>query len=73
MVLSSVLYNPSALAGKLLTLFWSIFAMNLVFFYNSNLRANIIASEREKYLDTHEDIVAFDKPVYIPWSVKRLR
>ena len=41
-------------------------------FYQSNLRADMIAVKRERPIDFHIDVVARNKPVYIPENYRPL-
>ncbi len=54
-------------AGKFGVFLWSVFALLMTMFYNSNLRAFMIMVEYEKSLDTLDDVIANGKT---PWMYK---
>ncbi|XP_059084403.1 uncharacterized protein LOC131881534 [Tigriopus californicus] len=56
---------PTWSAGKLATLFWSVFALLVVNFYTSNLRTNLIAPNLEPEINSHEDVIRYDKTVHV--------
>ncbi|XP_059085838.1 uncharacterized protein LOC131882641 isoform X2 [Tigriopus californicus] len=56
---------PTWSAGKLATLFWSVFALLVVSFYTSNLRTNLIAPNLEPEINSHEDVLNYGKIVHI--------
>ncbi|TRY79367.1 hypothetical protein TCAL_14787 [Tigriopus californicus] len=56
---------PSWSTGKFATLLWSIFALLVVSFYTSNLRTNLIAPNFEPEINSHEDILKYDKIVHV--------
>ena len=47
--------------------------MLINYFYQSNLRADIVSVNYEKPIDTNWDVVENDQAVYIPWGLKRMR
>lgn len=50
--------------GKFTTLLWSVFALLVVSFYTSNLRTNLIAPGLEPEINSHTDILKYDKTVH---------
>jgi hypothetical protein len=54
--------------GKMLVLLWSIFSMFVVFFYSSNLRANMMTVEYEPKVETLAQILTRGQKVYMFYS-----
>ncbi|TRY79826.1 hypothetical protein TCAL_14788 [Tigriopus californicus] len=55
---------PTWSAGKMSALMWSVFALLVVSFYTSNLRTNLIAPSLEPEINSHEDILKYDKFIH---------
>ena len=51
--------------GKLLVWLWIVFSFFITNFYQCNLRANLIAVDYEKPLDTVKDVLKRNKPLWL--------
>ena len=51
--------------GRILTMIWAIFATFLIAFYNSNLRAHLIYSEREPNMRSVKDVLEMGGTLYV--------
>ena len=45
---------------------WTFTSFNIIAFYTSNLRVNLIAREYEQPVETATDVLKRDQTVYIP-------
>ena len=59
--------------GPTLVFLWSLLAWLLIMFYQSNLRAHMIASEYEKPMDTLQDVLDRSTRVWIANVMTHLR
>ncbi len=60
-------------SGKWSVFLWSLFALLMIMFYQSNLRAYMITVDYEDPMDTLEDVATQGRKVWIPGTVSFLR
>ncbi len=53
-------------SGKCLVLLWSIFSVFFTSFYTCNLRANFVSPLLERPLETIEEAVEMEFPIFLP-------
>ncbi|XP_059091071.1 uncharacterized protein LOC131886976 [Tigriopus californicus] len=56
---------PKWSTGRLVVLYWSLFAFLVVNFYTSNLRTNLIAPAYENRIDTTEDFLESGRELFV--------
>ncbi len=59
--------------GQALVFYWTLMALALVLFYQSNLRAELMTVKYERPIDTLDDAVSNGKRVWIPKGAVTLR
>ena len=57
---------PKLTSGRFLLWLWILFCNFMVFFYQCNLRASLIAVSYEKPINTIEDVLERNKPMWVP-------
>ena len=60
---------PRWSSGKFMLLLWSFFSLFITMFYNCNLRANLIAVDYEKPVDSANDILDRGQTIYMPRDI----
>ena len=68
-----VIFSCIHTVGWIIIVTWYILSLCCIQFYTSNLRAHLVATEREDKIDTTQDVIANGKTVWLFRSEVRMK